>query len=241
MQTQFIADLHLDPTQPAITQQFLTFLSQQTAETDALYILGDLFETWVGDDNTETLSKDVASALRQLSQTVPIYFTHGNRDFLLGEDYAAQAGMQLLPETHKIDLYGVPTLLMHGDTLCTDDTDYQAFRAKVRNPAWQQQILALPLVQRQQLASQLRANSQAANREKAEDITDVNPTTVLDVMRQHNVKQLIHGHTHRPAIHDLQAELGQNSRRIVLSDWDQGRASVLTCRPDVPPELISIS
>ena len=228
--TLFISDLHLDAKRPQITALFLDFLAQRAARADALYILGDLFEAWIGDDDDSELAEQVAGGLRQLAEhSVPVYFVHGNRDFLLGERYAERAGLRLLPESHVIDLYGEPALIMHGDSLCTDDSDYQAFRTKVRNPSWQQQILALPLAQRRQLAGELRETSQQATRLKAEDITDVNQHAVQQALLEHRLDCLIHGHTHRPAVHEFDCA-GRRVRRIVLGDWyEQG--SVLVCTP----------
>lgn len=228
MATLFISDLHLEPARPAVTALFLDFLARRAHQAEALYILGDLFEAWLGDDDTAAPSGAVAAALRTLAaQGIPVYFLHGNRDFLLGADFATISGMRLLPESVVIRLAGEPVLLLHGDTLCTDDADYQAFRAQVRDPAWQAQILALPLSQRRHLASQLRETSQQATRYKAAAITDVNPTAVDAALRVHGVVRLIHGHTHRPAIHSWRLD-GQTARRAVLSDW-QEQGSVLVC------------
>lgn len=228
MATLFISDLHLDPARPAITALLLDFLAQRGRQADALYILGDLFEAWIGDDDDAELGATVAAALRALAdQGVPSYFLHGNRDFLLGEQFAAASGLQLLPESIIIELAGEPVLLLHGDTLCTDDVDYQAFRAQVRTPAWQTRTLALPLTQRRALAGQLRETSQQAIQQKAADITDVNLAEVERVMRAHGVHRLIHGHTHRPALHDWMLD-GQPACRAVLGDWYQ-QGSVLYC------------
>jgi UDP-2,3-diacylglucosamine hydrolase len=226
--TLFISDLHLEPTRPAITALFLDFLERRARRAEALYILGDLFEAWIGDDDDAELGGIIATALRALTdQGVPSYFLHGNRDFLLGERFAAASGIQLLPESVVIELAGERILLLHGDTLCTDDIEYQAFRAQVREPAWRARTLALPLAQRRALAGQLRETSRQATQQKAADITDVNPTAVDRVLRAHGVRRLIHGHTHRPAIHDGVLD-GQPARRAVLGDWyDQG--SVLVC------------
>ena len=230
MSTLFISDLHLHPSRPAISALLFRFLEQRARKADALYILGDLFEAWVGDDDDAPLASEVARALRELSECgIPVYFVHGNRDFLLGADYAARAGLTLLPETSVIDLYGTPTLIMHGDTLCTDDTAYQAFRAKVRDPAWQRQVLALPLAQRRAMASQLRETSREATRLKPEDITDVNAQAVNTALRQHGVNRLIHGHTHRPGCHRIDLA-DATAERYVLGDWyEQG--SLLECSP----------
>ena len=228
MATLFISDLHLDPARPAITALLLDFLTQRGRQADALYILGDLFEAWIGDDDDAELGQTVAAALRALTdQGVPGYFLHGNRDFLIGERFAAASGLQLLPESIIIELVGEPVLLLHGDTLCTDDVDYQAFRAQVRAPAWQARTLALPLMQRRALAGQLRETSQQATQQKAVEITDVNLAEVDHVMRTHGVRSLIHGHTHRPALHQWLLD-GQSARRAVLGDWHQ-QGSVLSC------------
>lgn len=228
MTTLFISDLHLEPTRPAITTLFLDFLERRARRAEALYILGDLFEAWIGDDDDADIGRTVAAALRTLTdQGVPTFFLHGNRDFLLGERFAAASGIQLLPESMVIELGGERVLLLHGDTLCTDDVEYQAFRTQVRDPAWQARTLALPLAQRRALAGQLRETSRQATRQKAADITDANPTAVDQALRAHGVRRLIHGHTHRPAIHDWTLD-GQAARRAVLGDWyDQG--SVLVC------------
>ncbi|MFO7640865.1 MAG: UDP-2,3-diacylglucosamine diphosphatase [Candidatus Competibacteraceae bacterium] len=219
MATLFISDLHLEPARPAITALFLDFLQGRARRAEALYILGDLFEAWVGDDDDAEPGRVVADALRVLSGSgVPIFFIHGNRDFLLGPRFAAASGMQLLPETTVIELAGEPILLMHGDTLCTDDTEYQKFRANVRDPAWRAQTLALPLAQRRALAGQLRETSQQATRQKAAEITDVNPAAVDAALRAFGVHHLIHGHTHRPAVHQWTLD-GRPTRRTVLGDW----------------------
>ena len=229
MVTLFISDLHLEPTRPAITALFLDFLERRAQQAQALYILGDLFEAWIGDDDDAELGRTVTAALRALTDAgVPAYFLHGNRDFLLGERFAAVSGVQLLPESVVIELAGEPTLLLHGDTLCIDDEEYQAFRAQVRHPAWQAQILALPLAQRRVLAGQLRETSRQAGQQKAADITDVSLAEVERVMRAQGVQRLIHGHTHRPAIHDWRLE-GQPARRAVLGDWREQQGSVLRC------------
>jgi UDP-2,3-diacylglucosamine hydrolase len=226
--TLFIADLHLDPSRPQITALFLEFLRTQARQADALYILGDLFEVWIGDDDDAPLALQVAAGLHRLRASgVPVYFMHGNRDFLLGAAYAYRAGLNLLPELTVIDLYGRPTVLLHGDTLCTDDTDYLAFRAKVRDPAWQRRVLWLPRFLRRFQADRMRAASQQATGQKSATITDVNEATVLDCLRHHGVQRMIHGHTHRPAIHRFALE-EQPAERIVLGDWIE-HGSVLVC------------
>ena len=228
MTTLFISDLHLEPTRPAITALFLDFLHRRARRAEALYILGDLFEAWIGDDDDAELGGVVAAALCALRDSgTLIFFIQGNRDFLLGARFATSSGMQLLPESVVIELAGEPLLLMHGDTLCTDDTAHQKFRAKVRDPAWQAHVLALPLAQRRVLAGQLRETSQQATQQKAADITDVNPAAVDAALRAHGVRHLIHGHTHRPGLHEWTLD-GRPARRTVLGDWF-ARGSVL-CR-----------
>lgn len=219
MHTLFISDLHLHESRPQVTRAFFHFLYSHGIHAEALYILGDFFDAWIGDDDDSELLQDVASGLHKLSELgVAIYFMHGNRDFLLGKAYASKAGMSLIDDGTVIDLYGTPTLLMHGDTLCTGDTEYQQFRTMVRSPQWQQQILAQPLAARRALAAQLRAKSQSMNSLKADDIMDVSPTEVIAQMEAARVTRLMHGHTHRPARHQL-VVAGNPAERIVLGDW----------------------
>ena len=219
MHTLFISDLHLHESRPQVTRAFFHFLYSHAIHAEALYILGDFFDAWIGDDDDSELLQDVASGLHKLSELgVAIYFMHGNRDFLLGKAYASKAGMSLIDDGTVIDLYGTPTLLMHGDTLCTGDTEYQQFRTMVRSPQWQQQILAQPLAARRALAAQLRAKSQSMNSLKADDIMDVSPTEVIAQMETARVTRLMHGHTHRPARHQL-VVAGNPAERIVLGDW----------------------
>jgi len=224
MATLFISDLHLDPARPEITRLFGEFIEGEARHADALYILGDLFEAWVGDDDPSETGAFVAGKLKALSDSgVPVYFMHGNRDFLLGEDYARRAGMILLPDPSIVELYGKPVLLMHGDLLCTDDTAYQQFRTQTRDPAWQAQFLSQPLPARLAFAQQARAASQARQGElrdagTMETITDVSPDSVTGTFARHGVDTLIHGHTHRPAVHELDVG-GKACRRIVLGDW----------------------
>ncbi|GAA0840670.1 UDP-2,3-diacylglucosamine diphosphatase [Marinobacter szutsaonensis] len=221
MTTLFISDLHLEESRPDITDAFLAFLKDKAMGVERLYILGDFFEAWIGDDERTPLQETVAAALKEVSESgTDIFLMHGNRDFLIGEDFCNRAGATLLDDPTVVDLYGTPTLLMHGDSLCTADVEYQKFRANMRNPQWQQMILARPLEDRQQMARQLREISMAKNQGKAETIMDVTPEEVVKEMEAHSVQRLIHGHTHRPAIHDLEAN-GQPAKRIVLGDWDQ--------------------
>jgi len=225
MTTLFISDLHLDPERPDITGQALDFLRTEARDAEALYILGDLFEAWVGDDDPEPEKRRVIAALRQLRDGgLPCYFMHGNRDFLVGEGFAAESGCTLLPDPTVIELYGTPVILMHGDTLCTDDHQYQAFRSMVRNPDWQRAMLARPLPERLALARQLRETSAASMAGKSMDIMDVNQGAVEQAMREHGVYTLLHGHTHRPAVHRFELD-GHEAVRIVLGDWyTQGSA-----------------
>ncbi|CAA6817431.1 MAG: UDP-2,3-diacylglucosamine diphosphatase (EC [uncultured Thiotrichaceae bacterium] len=223
MTTWFISDLHLEPSRPASIQQLFAFLQHINGEADALYILGDLFEFWVGDDYLDTPEGQAIApliqALRAVSDSgVPIYFMHGNRDFLLGERFATETGCTILPEQQVVDLYGTPTLLLHGDTLCTDDADYQKARAVFRNPKWIAQVLTWTIPQRIQRAQEMREVSKESTQHKSEEIMDVNQQSVEQVMRDAKVTRLIHGHTHRPAIHDFQLE-GVDVQRIVLGDW----------------------
>ena len=219
MATLFIADLHLQTEEPAITAGFLRFLRGEAKSADALYILGDLFEAWIGDDDPNPLHREMAAAIKALVDSgVPCYFIHGNRDFLIGKRYARESGMTLLPEEQVLDLYGRKVLIMHGDTLCTDDTGYLAFRAKVHTPWIQKVFLALPLFIRNRIAARMRAGSKAANSSKSMTIMDVNPQAVVRVMEKHEVQWLSHGHTHRPDVHSLIAN-GQPAHRVVLGAW----------------------
>lgn len=219
MATLFIADLHLCTEEPAITAGFLRFLAGEARQADALYILGDLFEAWIGDDDPNPLHGQIAIALHSLVDSgVPCYFIHGNRDFLLGKGFARQSGMTLLPQEKVLELYGQRVLIMHGDTLCTDDVGYQAFRAKVHQPWLQKLFLALPLYLRKRIAAKMRAGSKSSNSVKDMAIMDVNAQTVLHTLERHRVQHLIHGHTHRPAVHQLNAN-GEPAFRYVLGAW----------------------
>ncbi|WP_313682746.1 UDP-2,3-diacylglucosamine diphosphatase [Pantoea sp.] len=216
--TLFIADLHLCQDEPAITAGFLHFLQREAHQCDALYILGDLFEAWIGDDDPNPLHQQIAAALKALP--VPKYFIHGNRDFLLGQRFAAACGMTLLPEEQVLTLYGQRLLIMHGDTLCTDDEGYQRFRAKVHQRWLQKLFLALPLRLRMRIAARMRANSKQANQHKSLSIMDVNQQAVIEAMTRQQVRLLIHGHTHRPALHEFVLQ-GENAQRVVLGAWHQ--------------------
>lgn len=228
MTTLFISDLHLDPERPRITELFERFLREEARRAEALYILGDLFEAWIGDDDPSPTGATVATGLRGLGDAgVPVFFMRGNRDFLLGAAYAQRCGMTILPDPTVISLQGKPTLLMHGDLLCTGDVAYQSFRAQTRDPQWQAQFLAQPLPARLAFAQQARDASRAhqsglQQEGQAESITDVAPPTVEATLRRFGIDTLIHGHTHRPAVHSLEVG-GRPCRRIVLGDWyEQG-------------------
>ncbi len=232
----FIADLHLCSEEPAITAGFLRFLAGSAREAQALYILGDLFEAWIGDDDPEPLHGEIALAIKDLVDAgVPCYFIHGNRDFLLGKRFARKSGMTLLPEEKVLDLYGRKILILHGDTLCTDDHGYQAFRQKVHNPVIQRLFLALPLFIRKRIAARMRAGSKAANSSKSMTIMDVNPQAVINTLTRHQVQWMIHGHTHRPEIHPLTAN-GKPAFRCVLGAWHTHGSMIKVTPEDV--ELI---
>jgi UDP-2,3-diacylglucosamine hydrolase len=226
MSTLFISDLHLDDARPHIVDAFEDLLATQASQAQALYILGDLFESHIGDDDDAPLNARVARATRRVRDAgVPVHFMHGNRDFLLGSDYAERAGMTLLADPPVIELSGDRVLLMHGDTLCTDDVEYQKFRALVRDPAWQRTFLAKPLAGRRAFAAQARGESRKHTASAKPEIMDVNQSAVEAAMRAHGVRRLIHGHTHRPATHYFDMD-GRKAERIVLGDWYE-QASVL--------------
>ena len=223
----FISDLHLDPSRPRITDLFLRFLHELPAEVESLFILGDLFEAWIGDDAVDELGASVASGIRRAADRgVTVRFMRGNRDFLLGRDFCARAGMRLLPDACVLDIGGVSTLLLHGDTLCTDDVAYQSFRRQVRDPAWIDGFLQKPVAQRIAFAQQARAASQQHQQQLDETITDVNADEVAVSLRRCGVSRIIHGHTHRPAIHPATQHCP--GERIVLGDWyEQGSLLVI--------------
>lgn len=236
MTTLFIADLHLSEHEPTITVGFINFLKREAVHADALYILGDLFEAWIGDDDPNPLHDSVAQAIASLHQhNVPCYFIHGNRDFLIGKRFAEQSKMILLPEEKLIDVYGEKILILHGDTLCTDDPGYLRFRKYMHNPIIQKLYLALPLFIRQKIANKLRSESQMTNRTKSSVMMDVNPLAVISKLKQYQVFHMIHGHTHRPAIHDMTIK-GQLSQRVVLGAWHEN-GSVLRVKPNHNIEL----
>lgn len=219
MKTLFISDLHLDPASPAIARQFLAFLDGEAREADALYILGDLFEVWLGDDDPAPASREIVAALRRLTDArVPCFVMHGNRDFLIGPRFCRETGAVLIPDGTVIELYGERILLMHGDVLCTDDASYQRLRRIVRHPVLQWTLRHLGLERRRALAQKMRAGSRMHVDSTAAAIMDVNAEAVSDALRRSAVQTLVHGHTHRPAIHVLAVD-GSPARRIVLGDW----------------------
>ncbi|VAX08056.1 UDP-2,3-diacylglucosamine diphosphatase [hydrothermal vent metagenome] len=223
----FISDLHLKQEQPDTIELFLRFLQQQASTADNLYILGDLFDTWVGDDDTATPVPEITTALRELADKgTRIFLQHGNRDFLLGDEFMAATGCALLPDPHCIDLAGIPTLLMHGDLLCTDDTEYQQARIFLRGEAFTQDFLSKDIATRKGIAADYRKRSGEVTSIKTDGIMDVNQETVVTTMRQYGVLRLIHGHTHRPGIHDFDLD-GQPAQRIVLSEWHHDHSAAL--------------
>ncbi len=225
----FISDLHLTPERPLPVQLFHRFIAEVAPDAQALYILGDFFEAWVGDDTLSLpFNRDIVHALKSLADRgVEIYFLPGNRDFLAGQDFAKAAGLNLLADPTRIDLHGVPTLLAHGDQFCTDDTTYQAFRRQVRDPVWQQQFLAQPLEQRLAQAAALRERSEHAKADKKPDIMDVSPAAISAMLDAYPIRRIIHGHTHRPARHESTIN-GQVIERWVLPDWYE-IGGYLTC------------
>lgn len=219
MTTLFISDLHLDPARPDVAQAFFRFMENQAPQAEALYILGDFFEAWIGDDMQHPFIDSVKQSLRTLTDTgIPVYLMHGNRDFLIGEQFCEETGCQLLEDPTLLELYNHKVLLMHGDTLCTRDVDYLAFRSMVRNPAWQQDFLSKSLPERLAIAENVRAVSKEKTGQLQNEIMDVTQSEVEKVMAEQNVQLLIHGHTHRPAVHQLTVN-GKAAERVVLGDW----------------------
>ena len=216
----FISDLHLHEERPDITQAFLDFLEENASKAEKLYILGDLFEAWIGDDDQNNLIDKVRKALLKTNETTQIFFMHGNRDFLIGSEFASSSGMKILNDPCVEKMFGKPILLMHGDLLCTDDLDYQSFRKTTRNSKWKQEFLNKPLSERKEIATNLRDASKEATSSKDEYIMDVSQLEVEKIMTQHNVNTLIHGHTHRPNVHSFLLKENK-TQRIVLGDWDQ--------------------
>ncbi|PCK10216.1 MAG: UDP-2,3-diacylglucosamine diphosphatase [Alteromonadaceae bacterium] len=246
--TYFISDLHLEASRPEITQAFHHFLNNIAHDAGVLYILGDFFNAWFGDDNGSDFIESVKTTLREYSaKGVKVYFIHGNRDFLIGERFAQEAGLTLLPEVQVINLHGREVVVLHGDSMCTADTDYMAFRERVRDPAWQKKALGRPLWLRRMVAAYLRSRSKKSTMQKSAEITDVTPATVAQVFEQYGCTTMIHGHTHRPKRHQLSTALGE-CERIVLGDWaahgwylkaDEGGLDLCHFTPEESPESSS--
>lgn len=221
--TFFIADLHLSENAPHLLKLFRNFMKQLAPQAKTLYILGDLFDFWVGDDEQSPLIDEVKLLIKQLvEQGVPCYFCGGNRDFLLGKGFAKECGLQLLPDYQVLDLYGIPTLVCHGDTLCTDDIRYQRFRKIVHQPWLQRLFQSLPLRYRVKLATKIRQKTVKDKSNKSAVIMDINQKSMLKICQQYQVTQLIHGHTHRPALHrDVLTPEGVVIKRLVVGDWGE--------------------
>ena len=238
----FISDLHLSGERPETNEQFFRFLGDEARRAESLYVLGDLFEYWVGDDELtdsrgDPLASEVAAAFRALSQRgVQIWLMHGNRDFLVGEGFFAASGARFLDDPTVIQVEGKPVVLMHGDTLCTDDHDYQSWRRTARSGAWQREFLAKPLAARRDAILDLRDKSREVIRAKPAEIMDVNQEAVREAFRRHGARRLIHGHTHRPARHEVEVD-GARCERWVLPDW-YGRGGYLAL-DDVGARLVS--
>lgn len=226
MTTLFISDLHLSKEQPEILRLFLSFLEGPASKADSLYILGDLFEAWLGDDLVIPEYQPAMDALRRLTSSgVPVYVMHGNRDFLLGKQFASATGCTLIDDPAVIDLYGTPTLLMHGDLLCSDDVAYQQLRKQLRDEKWIKQFLSFSAQERIAFAQKLRQQSKEETSYKAEAMMDANSDVVVSYMKQYGVTRLIHGHTHRPAVH----EHDDGKTRYVLGDWHGDHTIMLMC------------
>jgi UDP-2,3-diacylglucosamine hydrolase len=218
-ETLFVSDLHLSGARPEIARCFLRFLDERVRGVERLYILGDLFDAYIGDDDNARPNRDIKAALKRLTDSgTEVYFQHGNRDFLLGERFSRETGVKLLGDYAVIDLYGIPTLVTHGDLLCTDDVQYQTARVRVRAEAWKRNALGKPLWMRRFYARWYRLKSGLDKRGKTHDIMDVNSEAVAEALRRHGVSRLIHGHTHRPAVHELEIG-GTVCQRFVLPEW----------------------
>jgi len=230
--TLFISDLHLSLDKPEITRRFLTFLANRAKTAKAVYILGDLFDTWIGDDDFMPPNNKIRQQLKHTTDSgIPVFLQQGNRDFLLGSRFAQDTGVTLLDDYTVIDLHGTPTLITHGDLLCTDDLAYQAFRIKSHTPEWQHNVLSKPLLLRLLAARWYRLRSYFHKRKKSQDIMDVNQDTVATVMREYGTLRLIHGHTHRPAMHGFEIN-GQAAQRFVLAAWTKDSGEVLCWNND---------
>jgi UDP-2,3-diacylglucosamine hydrolase len=223
----FISDLHLTLEKPEITRRFLAFLQNRAPKAAAVYILGDLFDTWIGDDDPTPPNHKIRKQLKQLTDSgTPVFLQPGNRDFLLGKQFCLDTGVVLLDDYVVIDLHGMPTLLTHGDLLCSDDLPYQAFRIKSHTPEWQQSVLSKPLLLRLLVARWYRIRSYFHKRKKSQSIMDVNQDTVINVMLEHQTLRLIHGHTHRPDVHNFEIN-GHSAQRFVLPAWNKDAGGLL--------------
>ncbi len=217
MKPRFISDIHLSEDNPHLTDAFKAFLNESKESCSHLFILGDLFEIWIGDDNDNSFNQEIKKALINFTSNGPkTFLMHGNRDFLLGEAFASEVGISLLSDPHTLDINGLKTILSHGDFLCTDDTNYIDFRNKVRSEDWQKNFLSKSIDERNDIASSLRSHSRDATSKKSLEITDANPETVNNFIKENKPDIFIHGHTHRPKIHDY-----DSSKRVVLGDWDE--------------------
>ena len=226
MTTLFISDLHLDAASPEIAAQFIDLLESEALAADALYILGDLFESWIGDDDPNEHYATIKQALRKLvDQGVPVYFMHGNRDFMIGEDFAAETGVVILPDPYVLDIHGTSVLLSHGDVYCTDDVEYQAVRKMARDPQWQAMMRTKSIAERLAFAAHAREASIAHGGSVNEEITDVNGDAIEQALREANVRVMLHGHTHRPHVHSLTVD-EHECTRIVLGDWFERGSAV---------------
>lgn len=223
MHALFVSDLHLDASRPDIADQFVEFLDAEAMHADELYILGDLFESWIGDDDPNEHYAWVKQSLRQLTkQGVPVFFMHGNRDFMIGDEFAAEAGVKILPDPHIAEFHGEKVLLSHGDAYCTDDHEYQAVRKMTRDPAWQAMMRQKSIDERRAFAAKARDDSLSRGEQMDDAIMDVNQQAIERALRDAGVKLMLHGHTHRPAVHEFELD-GRPATRIVLGDWfDQG-------------------
>ncbi len=241
MTTLFVSDLHLDPAAPGVSAGFAAFIEREAPRAAALYILGDLAETWIGDDDDSATAATVRVALRRATSHCPTYLMHGNRDFLFGERLAAETGATLIDDPHVITAAGQRVLLAHGDAYCTADTAYQRARALLRSDDWQRETLARSVAERREMARQLRAQSRAANANKADNIMDVTESDLAAAMQALDCTMVVHGHTHRPGIHDVRLPSGGLARRYVLGDWGRcgwalrlNDAATLECFPLAP-------
>ena len=228
MITLFLSDIHVSDQHPEISQHLKEFLLKEESKTNAIYVLGDLFEYWLGDDDPNPSFAEIKNLLKKLSnKNISIFFMHGNRDFLIGESFAEETGCQILHDPYVIDLFDKKILISHGDIFCTDDKEYQLFRNQTRDPAWKESILSKSLSFREEFAKKARLESSKHTNSKKNEIMDVNKDEILKMYEKYNVEIIIHGHTHRPAIHDIYFN-GKDCQRIVLGDWyEQG--SILRC------------